>query len=85
METSLRLIDDTLRLLTLLLGALAAAMIAVGWIGSRWLARQALTPVEALTAPAEQISAPSLHPRVTLAAPCDAFERPARGVTPIRE
>lgn len=78
METSLRLIDDTLRLLTLLLGALAAAMIAVGWIGSRWLARQALIPVEALTATAEQISAPSLHTRMTLAAPYEEFERLAR-------
>ena len=48
METSLRLVDDTLRLLLLLLAALAGAMIVVGWIGSRWLAREALAPVEAL-------------------------------------
>lgn len=78
METSLRLVDDTLHLLILLLGALAIAMIAVGWIGSRWLALQALTPVEALTATAEQISAPSLHTRMTLAAPYEEFERLAR-------
>ena len=75
METSLRLVDDTLRLLMLLLAALAGAMIVVGWIGSRWLAREALTPVEALTATAEQISVPSLRTRMTLAAPYEEFDR----------
>lgn len=78
METSLRLVDDTLRLLMLLLAALAGAMIVVGWIGSRWLAREALTPVEALTATAEQISVPSLRTRMTLAAPYEEFDRLAR-------
>ncbi|MEQ1795690.1 MAG: ATP-binding protein [Nitrospira sp.] len=75
MEISLRLVDDTLHLLILLLAALAAAMIVVGWIGSRWLAHEALTPVEALTATAERISAPSLKARMTLAAPYEEFER----------
>ena len=75
METSLRLVDDTLRLLLLLLAALAGAMIVVGWIGSRWLAREALAPVEALTATAEQISVPSLRTRMTLAAPYEEFDR----------
>lgn len=75
LETSLRLVDDTLRLLILLLAALAGAMIAAGWIGSRWLAREALTPVEMLTATAEQISVPSLKTRMTLAAPYEEFER----------
>lgn len=78
METSLRLVDDTLRLLILLLATLAGTMIVVGWIGSRWLAREALTPVEALTATAEQISVPSLKARMVLAAPYEEFERLAR-------
>ena len=77
-ETSLRLVQDTLHLLILLLAALAAAMVAGGWIGSRWLAREALTPVEALTATAEQISAPSLKTRMALDAPYEEFERLAR-------
>lgn len=77
-ETSLRLVQDTLRLLILLLAALAVAMVAVGWIGSRWLARETLTPVEALTATAEQISAPSLKTRMALDAPYEEFERLAR-------
>lgn len=75
METSLRLVDDTLRLLLLLLTALAGTMILAGWFGSRWLAREALLPVEALTATAEQISAPSLRTRMTLAAPYEEFAR----------
>ena len=78
METSLRLVDDTLRLLMLLLAALAGAMIVAGWVGSRWLAREALAPVEALTATAEQISVPSLRTRMTLAAPYEEFDRLAR-------
>lgn len=78
MDTSLRLVDDTLRLLLLLLAALAGAMIVVGWIGSRWLAREALRPVEALTATAEQISVPSLKTRMPLAAPYEEFARLAR-------
>ena len=77
-ETSLRLVQDTLRLLLLLLAALAAAMVALGWMGSRWLAREALTPVEVLTATAEQISAPSLKTRMALDAPYEEFERLAR-------
>ncbi|MEQ1563181.1 MAG: hypothetical protein ABL935_07260, partial [Nitrospiraceae bacterium] len=58
-ESSLRIVQDALRLLRLLLGGLAAAMIGAAWMGSRWLARQALTPVDVLTATAEQISVPS--------------------------
>lgn len=74
-ETSLRLVRDTLHLLILLLAVLAAAMVGVGWIGSRWLAREALHPVEALTATAEQISVPSSKTRMVLAAPYEEFER----------
>jgi heavy metal sensor kinase len=74
-ETSLRLVQDTLRLLIFLLIGLAATMVGVAWIGSRWLARQALTPVEVLTATAEQISVPSLKTRVVLNAPYEEFAR----------
>ena len=74
-EMSLRLVQDTLRLLILLLAGLAAAMVGVAWAGSRWLAREALTPVEVLTATAEQISVPSLKTRMVLAAPYKEFAR----------
>ena len=74
-ETSLRLVQDTLRLLRLLLAGLAAAMVGAAWFGSRWLARQALTPIEVLTATAEQISVPSLKTRVVLDAPYKEFAR----------
>lgn len=77
-ESSLRIVQDALRLLRLLLGGLAAAMIGAAWLGSRWLARQALTPVEVLTATAEQISVPSLKTRVALDAPYEEFVRLAR-------
>ena len=53
-------------------------MIGAAWLGSRWLARQALTPVEVLTATAEQISVPSLKTRVALDAPYEEFVRLAR-------
>ncbi len=74
-ETSLRLVQETLHLLILLLAGLAAAMVGAAWIGSRWLARQALTPVEVLTTTAEQISVPSLKTRVVLDAPYEEFAR----------
>ena len=77
-ESSLRLVQDTLRLLILLLAGLAAAMVVIAWLGSRWLARQALTPIEVLTATAEQISVPSLKMRLVLNAPYREFERLAR-------
>jgi len=77
-ESSLRLVQDTLRLLLLLLAGLAAALVVAAWLGSRWLARQALTPVEVLTATAERISVPSLKTRVVLDAPYEEFERLAR-------
>ncbi len=74
-ESSLRLVQDTLRLLLLLLAGLAAALVGAAWLGSRWLARQALTPVEVLTTTAEQISVPSLKTRVVLDAPYEEFAR----------
>ncbi len=77
-ESSLRLVQDTLRLFLLLLVGLAAAMVWAAWLGIRWLARQALTPAEVLTATAEQISVPSLKTRVVLDAPYKEFERLAR-------
>jgi len=77
-EMSVRLVQETLRLLMLLLAGLAVAMAVVAWIGSRWLARQALLPVEILSATAERISVPSLTTRVTLNAPYEEFERLAR-------
>ncbi len=77
-ETSLRLVEDTLRLLILLLVGLAVAMVWIAWLGSRWIARQALTPVEVLTATAEQISVPSLKTRMVLDAPYEEFARLAR-------
>ena len=77
-ESSLRLAQNTLRLLLLLLAGLAAAMVGVAWLGSRWLARQALTPIEVLTATAEQISVPLLKTRMVLDEPYEEFERLAR-------
>jgi heavy metal sensor kinase len=77
-ESSLRLAQNTLRLLLFLLAGLAAAMVGAAWLGSRWLARQALTPIEVLTATAEQISVPSMKTRMVLDEPYEEFERLAR-------
>ncbi len=77
-EASLRLVEDALRMLLLLLSGLTVALVGAAWIGSRWLAGQGLIPVEALTATAEQISVPSLKTRVVLAAPYEEFARLAQ-------
>jgi heavy metal sensor kinase len=77
-ETSLRLVQDALQLLMLLLAGLTAAIAGVAWGGSRWLAHQALMPVEVLTATAEKISVPSLKTRMDLDAPYEEFSRLTR-------
>ena len=74
-ETSMRFVQHALRQLLVLLAVIAVLMFGVAWMGSRWLADEALTPVETLSATAERISGSSLKTRVSLAAPYAEFRR----------
>lgn len=77
-ETSMRFVQHTLRQLLVLLGVIAVLILGLAWMGSRWLADEALTPVETLSATAERISGSSLKTRVFLDAPYAEFQRLAR-------
>ena len=74
-ESSLRFIQHTLRQLLALLGLVSISVLALAWVGSRWLADVALIPVEVLSATAERISGSSLKTRVSLYAPYNEFRR----------
>ena len=74
-ETSMRFVQHTLRQLLALLAGIAVLTLALGWVGSRWLADEALVPVEALSSTAERISETSLKTRVSLNAPYAEFQR----------
>lgn len=74
-ETSMRFVQHTLRQLLALLTAIAVLTLGLAWVGSRWLADEALTPVETLSTTAERISGTSLKTRVSLDAPYAEFQR----------
>jgi heavy metal sensor kinase len=77
-ESSMRFIEHALRQLAMLLVVISISILAMAWVGSRWVADQALTPVEALSSTAEQISGSSLKTRVSLDAPYAEFQRLAQ-------
>ena len=74
-EASLRFVQHTLRQLLALLAVISISILALAWVGSRWLADEALTPVEVLSSTAERISGASLKTRVSLDAPYAEFRR----------
>ena len=78
-ETPLRLMEKGLNGLAGLLAAVSVVILVLAWFGSTWLARQALTPVEVLSATAGKISEPSsLGTRLGLDAPYEEFRRLAQ-------
>ena len=77
-ESTTRFVDHALRELAILLGVVSATVLVMAWVGSRWVADEALTPVEVLSATAEQISGSSLKTRVSLNAPYAEFQRLAQ-------
>jgi heavy metal sensor kinase len=77
-QTSLRLMQEALRALIALLVFASAVILGLAWFGSGWLAESALTPVELLSATAQQISDPSQNARLSLDAPYEEFQRLAR-------
>jgi heavy metal sensor kinase len=77
-ESKMRFIEHALRQLAMLLVIISISILAMAWVGSRWVADQALTPVEALSNTAERISGSSLKTRVSLNAPYAEFQRLAQ-------
>lgn len=77
-ETSLDLVNETLRWLLITLGTATIGIFVFGWIGSTWVARMALSPVEDLGKTAATVSAQSLGTRVFLDAPYHEFQQLAK-------
>jgi heavy metal sensor kinase len=75
-ETAMRLMHNALKGLQVLLAVGSIAVLGLAWIGSRWLARQSLTPIEALSTTAQNIAeTSSLTPRLKLDPWCVEFQR----------
>jgi len=77
-HASLNLVNETLYALILTLLAVSIGIFACGWVGSNWIARMALSPIETLGETAATVSAQSLDTRVFLDAPYDEFQQLAK-------
>lgn len=74
-EASLRLYHETLKELVLLLTIGSATVLIGAWLGSSWLARKVLVPIEELSAGAETLSECDLGKRLILGSPFQEFRR----------
>jgi heavy metal sensor kinase len=74
-ETTLRFVENTLRGLMLVLVVFAALILALAWLGTGWLARKSLMPIEVLSTTTEQISASSMAKRLILDGSYDELRR----------
>ena len=74
-EASLILYRETLIGLVILLTLGSGTILFVAWIGSGWLAKKVLTPIEVLSAGAETMSEADLGKRLTLDSPYQEFHR----------
>ncbi len=74
-QASLDLVNETLHWLIITLGTATIGVLVFGWVGSTWIARKALAPVETLGHTAANVSAQSLDTRVFLNAPYDEFQQ----------
>jgi len=74
-EASMLVYRETLNGLVLLLIIGSAAILLVAWVGSGWLAKQVLTPIEMLSTGAETMSEADLGKRFTLDSPYREFRR----------
>lgn len=77
-EVSLGFSQRALRNLLGLLAIVSAAMMAVAWFGSSWLARKVLGPIEVLSATTETVSGSALQTRLNVDAPYQEFHRLAQ-------
>ena len=74
-EASMLLYRETLKALVILLTAGSGTILLVAWIGSGWLAKKVLTPIEVLSTSAETMSEADLGKRLTLDSPYQEFRR----------
>jgi len=74
-EHSLEFVENTLHMFLFALVGVSLSVLVLAWMGSRWLAQQALSPVELLSATASQISGHTLGTRLSLTAPYVEFQR----------
>jgi heavy metal sensor kinase len=74
-EASLFLYRETLKSLVILLTLGSGTILLVGWVGSGWLAKKVLTPLEVLSTGAETMSEADLGKRLTLDSPYQEFLR----------
>jgi heavy metal sensor kinase len=74
-EASLLLYRETLIGLVILLTLGSGTILFVAWMGSGWLAKKILTPIEVLSTGAETMSEADLGKRLTLDSPYQEFRR----------
>ncbi|HEU4501557.1 MAG TPA: ATP-binding protein [Nitrospira sp.] len=74
-EASLRLYRETLKGLVLLLTMGSATILLVAWLGSSWLAKKVLNPLDVLSTEAETMSESDLGKRLILGSPYQEFRR----------
>jgi heavy metal sensor kinase len=82
-ETSLRHYRETLYGLLFLLSLGSGATLVVAWIGSVWLAKKVLAPIETLCARAETMSEADLGKRLTVDSPYQEFRRLTQAVNSV--
>lgn len=82
-ETSLLHYQTALSELLLLLIVSSGATLLVTWLGSLWLAKKVLTPIEALCASAETMSEADLGKRLALDSPYIEFRRLTHAVNAV--
>ena len=74
-EASLRLYRETLKGLVILLTMGSATVFVGAWLGSGWLAKKVLAPIDVLSTGAETMSETDLGKRLVLGAPYQEFRR----------
>jgi len=72
-NASLRFVEKTLHWLAWVLAGVSGIVLLLAWIGSTWLARQALSPIEQLSQTATNISGTTLDTRLVMTAPYVEF------------
>lgn len=82
-ETSLRHYRETLYGLLFLLSLASGATLVVAWIGSVWLAKKVLAPIETLCARAETMSEADLGKRLAVDSPYQEFRRLTQAVNSV--
>jgi heavy metal sensor kinase len=82
-ETSLRNYRETLNGLLFLLALGSGTTLVVAWVGSLWLSKKVLAPIETLCAGAETMSEADLGKRLVLDSPYQEFRRITQAVNSV--